>query len=166
MSIPTVIPDPYGECENALKAYIQELTTFFPNDWQVSNDDTVIARGGDHFVILRPGAFPTFSSHNTGMQKDIDWEVVVDVYVRYAEYEASWADFKQLRAALLWALNTNPILACTVQPEKSAKNVWYVNLYSNEETQYFRFDDNENQRPNFIIQTMGVTIRQRVEFPF
>lgn len=161
------IPDFYGECEDALKAYLQELTEFFPEEWQVSSNDTNIARGAEHFAVLRPGAFPVFAKNNTGLQVDYDWDVVLEVYVKYTEYEESWNLFKKLRAALIWSLGCNPTLKCNVQPEKSATNVWGVTLASDEAAQYFRYDDtSDEQVPNFIVQTMSVTIRQRVEFEF
>ena len=158
------IPDFYSECEDALKFSLLELTDFFSEEYQVGSDDTAIARGGDYFIVLRPGSFPTFSSMNAGKIKDIDWGTVMDVYVRYVEYEKSWTAFKEFRAALFWKINNNPFLECKVQTSKSAKNVWQVNLSSDENAQYFRFSDDETQVPNFIIQTMSFTARQRVEF--
>jgi len=161
------IPDPYNECLQALIAYLQELTGFFPNDWQVSTNDANIARGGDYFVVLRPGSFPVFSKSNTGQIVDYDWGTVLDLYTRYTEYEVSWELFGAVRAALIWTLGINPTLACSVQTSKSATNVWGVTLSSEESAQYFKFANApEEATPNFIIQTMQVTIRQRVEFPF
>lgn len=166
---PENVPDPYSECEEALIAYLQELTYWFPNDWQVSNNDTNIARGADYFAVLRPGSFPILpdTRSKTGQIVDYEWNVTMDVYVRYTEYEESWGQFKKFRAALIKILGDNPVLQTELQPEKSALNVWGVSLSSDEEAQYFRFDDtDDNQRPNFIIQTMFVVIRQRVEFEF
>lgn len=162
----TTYPDPYSECENAVKAIMLELTDFFKYTWSVSNNDTNIARGGDYFAILRPGAFPLFQQTNTGKIKDYDWNIVFDLYVRYTEYEESWNRFKAVRAAVLYTLDNNPTLACKVEPLKSATNVWGVTLSSEENAQYFTLEGSEEARPNFIIQTMQVTVRQRVEYPF
>lgn len=160
-------PDPYSECENALKAILLEITEFFPNEWQVSSNDTNIARGADQLVILRPGPFPLFQQTNTGQIKDYDWAVVTELYVRYTEYEESWERFKQVRAAVIYKININPIMKCTVVPAKSATNVWGAALESEENAQYFSFADSpEEATPNFIIQTMRTNIRQRVEYPF
>ena len=160
-------PDPYGECENALKAVLLEITDYFENEWQVSNNDTNIARGGENFIVLRPGSFPIADEFQTGQIKDYDWSVTMDLYVRYTEYEESWNQFKAVRAAMIWKLSTNPLLKCTVEPAKSAKNVWRVALASDESAQYFKFSETPDEAtPSFIIQTMSVTIRQRVEFPF
>lgn len=164
---PDNVPDPYSECEDALKAYFQELIYWFAEEWQVSNNDTNIARGADYFIVLRPGSFPVINQNATGLQKDYEWNVVMDVYVRYVEYETSWHTFKKLRAALIKITGDNPILKCNLQPDKSATNVWSLTLTSDEDAQYFRFTDtDDDQRPNFIIQTMNVIIRQRVEFEF
>jgi hypothetical protein len=162
-----IYPDPYSECENALRAVLLEITEYFPNEWQVSNNDTNIARGGDQFVILRPGQFPLFQQTNTGQIKDYDWNVVTELYIRYTEYEESWNRFKEVRAAVLWKVNINPLMVCVADPSKSATNVWGTSLATEENAQYFSFADSpEEATPNFIIQTMFTTIRQRVEYPF
>lgn len=162
----TTYPDPYGECENAVKELMLEITDFFRYPWSVSNNDTNIARGGDYFVVLRPGAFPLFQQSNTGKIKDYDWNIVFDLYVRYTEYEESWKKFKAVRAAVIYVLDNNPILLCTVKPDASAKNVWGTGVASDENAQYFTLEGSEEARPNFIIQTMSVIVRQRVEYPF
>lgn len=152
--------DFYGQSENGLKVVLQSLTTVFLHSWQVSNDDTVIARGGDVFAILRPGAFPIFARQATGKQVDYDWNVTVDVYIRYTSYETSWALFKQVRAEIIWRLGCDPTLGNT-------PNVWGVSLSAEEGAAYFKFaESSENATPNFIIQTMQAVIRQRVEFEF
>jgi len=152
--------DFYEQCETGLKSALQSLTTVFLHDWQVSNDDTVIARGGDVFAILRPGAFPIFAKQATGKQVDFDWGITVDVYVRYESYATSWAKFKTVRAEMIWRLGCDPTLGNT-------PNVWGVTLSAEEGAQYFKFaESSENATPNFIIQTMQATVRQRVEFEF
>lgn len=162
----TTYPDPYGECEDAVKAIMLEITDFFKYTWSVGNNDTNIARGGDYFVVLRPGAFPLFQQTNTGKIKDYDWNIVFDLYVRYTEYEESWAKFKSVRAAVVYSLDNNPTLECKSNTSKSAKNVWGVTVTSEENAQYFTLEGNDEARPNFIIQTMMVIVRQRVEYPF
>lgn len=161
------VPRFYTECQEALEAYLLELTDFFPESYQVGMDDTALARGGDKFIVLRPGSFPIASSSNTKQIVDYDWHVVMDTYLRYVSYEESWREFNLYRDTLIWVLGINPILECHTVPAKSGKNVWGVTLSSDEDAQYFRFSNTPQEaKPNFIIQTMQVTIRQRVEFPF
>lgn len=149
--------DYYSQCEAALMTSFRSLP-FFEHDWQVSDDDTVIAQGADYFAIFRPGAFPV--SKDGAHQRDFQWEIVIDVYVRYQDYKKSWQKFKGLRAALINLVFPDPFLSAT-------PGVWATSLSSGEAASYFYFDEPKpGVRPNFIIQTLTATITQRVKFDF
>lgn len=149
--------DFYQICEDGLVARVQVLT-FFKNPKQVSDDDSVLSEGADYWFIYRPGAFPIADNFNTQKIMEIDWNVTVDLYVRYKTYKESWGKFRRFRAALFFLLHSDQSLGNTL-------NVHRVTFSSNEIAQYFRFAETaEAARPNFIIQTCNVVIRQRVRF--
>jgi len=153
--------DEYSTCETALAVLLRTLgTSFFPGDaqrdagWQVSDDDTVLALGGEYFAIYRPGTCPA-TPIARGI-KEYYWEVLLDLYIRYESYKTSWTKFKAFRAATVTLLDTHQSLGYT-------KGVRSVVFSSEERPLYFRFTNTPEQaRPNFIIQPTKVVIRQQV----
>lgn len=152
--------DPYVAVETALATCLKSLDTFFPGDkkrdagWQVSDDDTVISLGGDFFAIYRPGAF-TVTKIARGIY-DYDWEVDLDLFVRYTSYKESWTKLKSYRASLVELLSTHQTLNGTIGTHG-------VSLSSPERPAYFRFTDTSvSAKPNYLIQPTRVVIRQRV----
>ena len=152
----TLSTDFYKQCEQALVVTLRQMTDFFKHEWQVSDDDTNLARGADYFVVYRPGAFPVAGFLQTKRFMDIRWSIIMDIYVRYKTYKDSWDKFKNLRSALFNGLHEDQTLGGNI-------NVSEVLLASDENAQYFKFADTpENATPNFIIQTMSMAIKQRV----
>lgn len=150
--------DFYQICEDGLTARLRVLTFFFKKSEQVSDDDSVLSLGADYWIIYRPGAFPIADNFNTQKIMEIDWNVTMDLYVRYKTYKESWGKFRKFRAALFFLLHADQSLGNT-------PNVHRVTFSSNEIAQYFRFaETSEAAKPNFIIQTCNVVIRQRVRF--
>jgi hypothetical protein len=154
MTAPTT--DFYSECETGAMRQVRTLTTLFKNDWQVSDDDTVIAKGAENFFIVRPGQFPYTSQ--TAVIKDVSWHVTADLYIKFVNYKTSWSKFKVCRSAIINLLMSDPTLGNT-------SNVFRVGVSSQENAQYFSFDEPKHGvKPNFIIQTLDVEIIQRVRF--
>lgn len=152
------VTDFYKQCEDGLAVRLRTLTTFFIKPTQVSDDDTVIAKGAGNYIIYRPGAFPILGSLQTKKIMDIQWEVTIDLYVYYTNYKESWNRFKEVRAAVFFCIHEDQTLGNTL-------NVRYATLSSSENAQYFRFAETvESAKPNYIIQTMKVQIVQRVRF--
>jgi hypothetical protein len=148
--------DFYSECEDGVTTLVlAQLKDLFPHPYSVCNDDTVLSKGGDHFLILRPGRFPyTMGSE---MEEGIyDWAVLGDLYVRYVNYKTSWDKFKAARGALVNLTHMYPTLNDT-------PGVLRVVLASNEAPNYLKFDQASSQ-VNFIIQTLEFTVRQWVTF--
>lgn len=153
--------DHYSVAELGLAVCLQSLgATYFPGDtkratgWQVSDDDTVLTLGGDYFIVYRPGACPV-TPIARGIY-DYNWEVVLDLYVRYVSYKLSWAQFRAYRAAIVNLLNTHQTLNGT-------NGVHGVTFRSDARPQYFRFTGTpETAIPNFLIQTTQVVVVQRV----
>jgi len=150
--------DFYQQCEDGMAKQLRVLTTFFKKEEQVSDDDSVLSLGADYWCIYRPGAFPIVDSLQTQKIMEVDWNVTIDLYVRYKTYKESWGKFRKFRAAIFFLLHSDQTLGGTI-------NVHRVTLSSNEAVQYFRFAETaETAKPNFIIQTCNIVIRQRVRF--
>jgi hypothetical protein len=142
--------DYYSQCEGALMAKLRTLTTLFPRDFQVSDDDSVLNRGADTFAIFQPDAFP--ATRADGREVFYNWVVIFDLYVRYKSRAESLARFKAARAALVdlispFCLNgTSNISRCVLAASGGLQQ------------------DIPGDNPNFIIQTLTATITQRVRF--
>lgn len=151
--------DFYQQCEDGMVTRLRLLNPlFFKKDNQVSDDDTVLSEGADYWIIYRPGAFPIVDSMETNKIMEMDWNVTVDLYVRYKTYKESWGKFRKFRAAIFFLLHSDQGLGQTV-------NVHRVTMSTNEAAQYFRYAETDaSVKPNFIIQTCNVVIRQRVRF--
>lgn len=150
--------DFYQQCEDGMAARMRLLETFFQKPTQVSDDDSVLSEGADYWAIYRPGAFPIADNLQTQKIMEVDWNVTVDLYVRYKTYKESWGKFRRFRAALFFLLHSDQSLGDT-------PNVHRVTFSSNEAAQYFRYAETAAEaRPNFIIQTCNVVMRQRVRF--
>lgn len=142
--------DYYGQCETALMAKLRTLSGFFPNAWQVSDDDSVLTNGADYFAIFQPDAFP--ATRADGREVFFNWVVVFDLYVRYSTRKESLGRFKAVRAALIELIKPTAL--------NSTNNIMRTVLASNGGLQ----QDLPGDNPNFIIQTMTATITQRVRF--
>lgn len=152
----TLGTDYYSECENGLIALVKsKLPTVFPNEWSIANDDTIIARGGDNFLVLRPGKFP----YNRGSEMEeglYDWQILGDLYIRYVAYKTSWDRFKAVRSDLINLVHMYPNLNNTA-------GVLNVSLASNERPGYFKLDET-TAKASFIFQSLEFTVRQWVTF--
>lgn len=148
--------DYYSLCESALATALRSLTTYFPHDWQVSDDDSVLGQGAENFIIYRPGSFPT--QPVTMGDVDITWTVQCRLHVKYLNYKTAWTNFKAIRAAIINLIIPDYSLNGTA-------GVWRISLQSAEDAMYFYFDEPKpGVRPNFIIQDMSVAITQRCRF--
>jgi len=151
--------DFYQQCEDALAARLRALKpSFFKEDKQVSDDDSVLSEGADYWIIYRPGAFPVIGNIESRKIMDVDWNVTMDLYVRYKTYKESWGKFRKFRGVVFFLLHSDQHLG-------GEHGIDRVSFSSNELAQYFRFANSpEEARPNFIIQTCSVVVRQRVRF--
>jgi hypothetical protein len=149
--------DFYQECEDGLVETLQSLTDYFPEKYQVSDDDSVLAKGtkltngASYYAIIRPGQFPDTPAGEKVTR--YDWEVIVDFYVRYTNYKQSWKRYKEFRNAIIHLLKINQTLGDTPGVER-------VTFGSGEQPAYFNQESEIQRKPNFIIHTTTVTIRQ------
>jgi hypothetical protein len=142
--------DQYSVCEGALMTKIRTLTAFFPRDFQVSDDDSVLNRGADYFAIFQPDAFP--QTRADGRDVFFNWTVIFDLYVRYSTRKESLPRFKAARSALINLLGPASL--------NSTNNISRTVLSANGGLQ----QDIPGDNPNFIIQTFQAVITQRVRF--
>lgn len=142
--------DWYGLCEAGEKELLQSLTTLFPNPEQVTDDDRILNAGkGEYYAVVRPSTFPT--SRVSGTQTDVNWNMLVDFYVRYGNYHEFLPKFKAARALIFEA---HPPFCLN-----SVKGVSRTLLTGGEFIQ-----DMQGDSPNFVGQTFIVTVTQRVTF--
>ena len=148
--------DYYGLAEAGLVARLRTLTTHFPHEWQVSDDDTVLGQGASNFLIYRPGAFPGVPKSMEDI--DITWDVVCRLHVKYLDYKTAWTNFKAIRKDIINLIIPDYSLSGTL-------GVWRVVLSSSADAQYFFYDEPKpGVRPNFVIQDFAVAITQRCRF--
>ena len=148
------LTDPYSLCESGVIRKMQTLKQYFPKDYQVGKDDTVIAGQGDFFFIIRPGAFPV--KPFGGKQYDFHWEIEAEIFCRFKRFKTTPDDFRAFRWDIINALVSDPRLDGTI-------NVWHVLVAASDKTQYFKFAE-EDENPAFITQTLTVTVSQRIRF--
>lgn len=142
--------DYYTQCETALMTKVRTLTAFFPRDFQVSDDDSVLNRGADYFAIFQPDAFP--ATRVDGLSVFYNWVVVFDLYVRYKSRAESLPRFKAARSALINLITPHSL--------NDTSNISRCVLAATAGLQ----QDIPGDNPNFIIQTFSATITQRVRF--
>jgi len=151
------VSDHYSICETALMTRLRTLTSYFPAGtgksagWQVSDDDTVFSQGGDYFIVVRPGEFPTVQK---GLLADVSWHVKAVIYVRFIEYKTSWGRFKAFRSDIFNLLNADPSLDRT-------NGVFSVTVSSKDDAG--RLLDTQGNPMNWIAQLLDVTITQRIK---
>lgn len=83
---------------------MRTLTQYFAHDWQVTDDETNVNRGGVYWVITRPGALPINpwpGVQNSKTVYSVDWNIVFDAQVKYASYKESWPKFAEMRDAII-----------------------------------------------------------------
>jgi hypothetical protein len=153
-----IIDDPYTECEAALMTKIRTLTDIFPRDFQVSDDDSVLNRGADNFAIFQPDAFPYTRAN--GRQAHYNWVVIFDLYVRYKSRKESLPKFKEVRAALIKLLHPLALNGARTRDNSHGLGIEQIAMSAGGGLQ----QDIPGDNPNFIIQTMSVTIIQLVTY--
>jgi hypothetical protein len=144
------VTDFYAQCEGDLMTKIKTLTNYFPKEYHVSSDDSILNKGGDYFAIFQPDAFP--ATRADGTSQFFNWVILFDLYVRYTTRAEALPRFKAVRAALIELLHPAAL--------NGAHNISRLVLSANGGLQ----QDLPGDNPNFLIQTLTATITQRVTF--
>lgn len=143
--------DYYGLCEAALLTRLRQLTIFFPKDEFVTDDDAILNKGADFYIVVTPDIF--IATRVDGHRNDYDWNTLMDVYTRFTTQREAKARLKDVRAAVLEHLHP----ACLNHINGVSRTIVSANGGI--------FQDAPD-RPNFIWQTFIVTVTQRVTFTF
>lgn len=162
MSAPAVV-DHYGQCVDGLIAYFRSFITYFPHDWQVGRNDSKLNKGANQFLFFRPGSFVTAGPNPpsaNSLVKDIDWQILGDLYSRLGDYENAWQKFEAFRAAIFWYVNTNPALAFFQRTQ--VPNVMAINMEAAGDPLPF---ESTVGFGSFIVQPLRFIVRQRITFP-
>jgi hypothetical protein len=155
-------PDPYSDCETGIMNYLLAMMPeYFPQSYQVSANEQDKWRGGDYFLIFQPGAFQSAPTQKSHLIKDIAWTMKANLYVRFAEFETAWANYKAVRAAVIHYIDSNPALA--FDQKTYVKNVQAVSVDGLNDPLYWQKTQSQ-PAPNFIFQTLRFVIVQRVTF--
>jgi hypothetical protein len=141
--------DYYGLCEAALVERIRTLTDFFPKSEFVTDDDAILNKGADFYVVVTPDTFTTVRAD--GLANDVEWNILMDVYTKFTTMNESKSKMKLVRAALL-NLITPP---CLNHVNGVSRSLITANGGL--------FQDAPN-RPNFVWQTFIVIVTQRIRF--
>jgi hypothetical protein len=139
----------FVQCKNAFIAKGQDLESLFPKPYQVSDDEQNIRRGGDYFIVTIPSTFS--SSPADARSKYMTWIILFDLYVRYTTKAESARRFEQARDTVIEFYHSDPWLAKTPGVDNVTINAAGEVL-----------QDIAGDNPNFIIQTLSASIRQRV----
>lgn len=145
----------YIQCKNGFIARGRKLTSLFPETkpLAVSDDEENVKRGGDYFIVTLPSTF-------TGVPADahskyMTWIILFDLYVRFKTKAESTRKFEIARDLVIEHFHSDPWLEKTI-------GVDGVTISAAGEV----LQDIAGDNPNFIIQTLSASIRQRVRLAF
>lgn len=143
----------YVQCKDAFISRGRKLDELFPKSFQVSDDEQNIKRGGDYFLVTIPSTFSSVPADSHS--KYMTWVVLFDLYVRFTTKAESSRKFEAARDLVINHYHSDPWLEKT-------PGVDSININAAGEV----LQDIAGDNPNFIIQTMSASIRQRVRLAF
>src|SRR5688572_18940531 len=101
----------YVEVKNGFISRGRKLSSLFPKDYQVSDDDSNIKRGADYFIVTLPSTFA--SVPGDAHSKYMTWVVLFDFYVRYKTKTESTRKFEVARDLIITHFHSDPLLEKT-----------------------------------------------------
>jgi|WetSurMetagenome_2_1015567.scaffolds.fasta_scaffold146412_2 hypothetical protein len=142
--------DYYGLCQEGVMNLLRSLTYFQAKPTvQVSTNRNNINTGAEYWAVFLPN---TFSSSKIDVHnKRYEWITVFDLYVRYKTAAESVGKFMEVRSSIINWLDVHPTLNGVLGVENVSLNTRSVLL-----------QDTPGDNPNFMIQTLAVTIAQRI----
>ena len=158
MADPAGFVDYYGQCEEALASILRDgLPDQFKNAWQVTDNEADLLRGGDYYILFRPGAIPErLATFDSSSFTYFDWRITINLFTRYVEKKLQWPQFKRFRALVLYVLERNQVPASTALEK-------ILSYSAPEDALYWKFRNTAAEAdPNMMTQPLSVVVRQRV----
>jgi hypothetical protein len=154
--------DFYKQCENFVRALLKaKMPNHFVNEWQLTDNEYDVKRGGIFFVVFRPGAIPLpFDSERDGEKIEMHWLITLNVFARYVEKKTQWSDFTTYRG-LIWHHLMNPRNSL-----EAPNNIWRVlSVTAPEDPVYWSLNAPINKADeSFMFQPLTATVKQTVVF--
>lgn len=99
----------YVDCQNALIAILQTMTTEFPTTAQVvASDETILDKGVLSVAVLMPGPVGLERGKINYIRT---WGIILDLYYAWrGDLLSSLVPFETLRAAVIYKIDNNPNL--------------------------------------------------------
>lgn len=143
----------YIQCKDAFISRGRKLTGLFDRDYQVSDDEQNIRKGKDYFIVTIPSTFSSVPAD--AHSKYMTWVILFDLYVRFTTKRESTRKFELARDAVIEHYHSDPLLEKTPGVDSVLINAAGEVL-----------QDVPGDNPNWIIQTLSASIRQRVKLAF
>jgi hypothetical protein len=152
--MPTLDPvDYYGVCEAGIMTLLRTLTFFSSKPIQVTDNRNDINSGSEYWAVFYPSTFTSskIDAHNYRFV----WQVAFDLYVRYKTAKEAPSKFKEVRSSIINLLGVNPTLNGVLGVESNSVAARSELL-----------QDIPGDNPNFLLQSMVVSVTQRVTRKF
>ena len=146
----------YTAIRDGFMTKARTLTAYFPQPYQVTDDEADVNRGAKHYMILRPGAAPI--APVAGLQSKklfrISWNITFDLQVRYKDFKHSWNEFTDLRDAIL------NLFVFTMDPSiPGTFGIWDVSLTAPDPPG----QKDQNGSPAWLGQQITAVIVQQID---
>lgn len=145
-------------------------TDFFVDklDERVSTNESNIQKGGNYFIVAKPGTHSTVDGNiKSGQIQDMDWITQLFLYVRFQQASEMGDLLAAFRGAVEWHLMKHRFMDAVVINTHSIDGIGNVDRIRSitpaGDATYYRFNP-QATTPNFMVQTLNVVIRQRVAY--
>lgn len=153
-----IIPDEtdyYELCQEGVMTLLRSLEMFQQVDplKQVTINRNNLNKGANTWAVFTPSSYTSskIDAHN----KRYSWTMLMDLYIRYKTAEEAPTRFTLARKQILNLLDVHPTL-------NGVRGVESVSHASRSDL----LQDVPGDNPNFVIQTIAVTVIQRVVLKF
>jgi len=147
--------DWFSLCEKGVHDKLKTLTKIKQEKSQMSyGDDSIFAQGYKFFVRTKPGSYSSRKASTS--QIEYIWVVVLEIYAKHdTSLEKTWMNFREFRSDCDNVLQHDNTLGHTL-------GVQEVSVDTESEPQYVNFVEGDKSVPIFLMQTLQVSVRQRV----
>ena len=147
----------YADVEMAVAKLIASLTEIFKVGAVTRGDFSPMTQGFDRVCVLIPGAFA--SERVGGNVMDTTWGVSADIFQRYAQPEKAFADFNEMRSAVIDMIETHPSLHLT---DVQVAGVYSTTVAGGDEPSFVTKEG--TNVTTHIVQTLNIQVKQMIEY--